>query len=293
MFSRRYLRRSLVVALLLPIILLVLFFIYQNRYVISSENLSSNHNEYHSHILHDNIPNRNIRYKFYSKRVKLNTTRPLSKLFTNKEQQIIKNSSLISSTSSKLFDNDRQLQNLNNLIQRTSLSKFDRTILPVIETKNLERFVHLDLKGAAPKLVYYEILFPYLKQLGANGLLIEYEDMFPFTNHLSIIRHGFAYSKNDIEKILELAEKNNLKVMPLLQVYGHLEYVLKLKEFMHLREDQRYPQVITPCLEESYKLLFGIYTEKFYFYFYFFEIFRNDRSNVITSSIHSISSSGL
>jgi hexosaminidase len=52
---------------------------------------------------------------------------------------------------------------------------------------------------------------------------------------------------------------NGLKVMPLLQVYGHLEYVLKLKEFMYLREDSRYPQVITPCLEESYKLIFGMY----------------------------------
>ena len=115
----------------------------------------------------------------------------------------------------------------------------------------------LDLKGAAPKVSYYEKLFPYLKQLGATGLLIEYEDMFPYTDRLSIIRHGLAYSKTDIQQILDLAEKNNLQVMPLLQVYGHLEYVLKLKDFMHLREDKRYPQVITPCLEESYKLLFG------------------------------------
>jgi hypothetical protein len=264
MFSRRYLRRSLVAALLLPIILLILFFIYQNPDVIFSENSS-----YHSHISHDNIPHRNIRYNFHGKRIKL-SNHPLSKLFTNTEQQII-----ISSTPSKIFDNDLQMQNLNNPIQKFSPSKFGTTILPVIETKNLERFVHLDLKGAASKIVYYEKLFPYLKQLGANGLLIEYEDMFPFTNYLSIIRHGLAYSKNDIQQILELAEKNNLKVMPLLQVYGHLEYVLKLKEFMHLREDQRYPQVITPCLEESYKLLFGIYIE-FYIEKLNFYFFRND-----------------
>jgi hexosaminidase len=129
--------------------------------------------------------------------------------------------------------------------------------LPVIETKMLERFVHLDLKGAAPKIQYYENLFPYLKQLGATGLLIEYEDMFPFAGNLSIIRHGLAYSNVDIERILNLAVEQNLKVMPLVQVYGHLEYVLKLEEFRHLREDQRYPQVITPCLEESYRLIYG------------------------------------
>jgi len=259
MFSRRYLRRSLVAALFLPIILLVLFAIYQNRYVIFSENSLHHDNNYDSHISHDNIPNRNVRYHFNLKRLKTRNTTP-SKLSINEEQQI-KNSLLIFQTSPPLniVGNDRQIQNLNDSIQKTSSSQDYKTVLPVIETKNLQNFVHLDLKGAAPKIIFYEKLFPYLKQLGANGLLIEYEDMFPFTDNLSIIRHGLAYSKNDIQQILELAKKNNLKIMPLLQVYGHLEYVLKLKEFMHLREDQRYPQVITPCLEESYKLLFGIY----------------------------------
>jgi hexosaminidase len=42
------------------------------------------------------------------------------------------------------------------------------------------------------------------------------------------------------------------------QTYGHLEWLLKLKEFSHLREHSDYPQVITPCLEESYKVLYGI-----------------------------------
>jgi hypothetical protein len=254
MFSRRYLRRSLVAALFLPIILLTLFVIYQNRYVIFSQNSLHHHNEYDSDISHNNIPDRNIRYQFHLK--PLINNRSTSSILSTTGKQQIKNST---PPFLNVFNNDRLIQNLNNPIQKPSSSIYDRIVLPVIETKNLQRFVHLDLKGAAPKIIYYEKLFPYLKQLGANGLLIEYEDMFPFTDHLSIIRHGFAYSKTDIQKILALAEKNNLKVMPLLQVYGHLEYVLKLKEFMHLREDQRYPQVITPCLEESYKLLFGIY----------------------------------
>jgi hypothetical protein len=260
MFSRRYLRRSLAVALLLPVVLLILFFIYQNHYVIFSENPSHDHNKYDFHLPHDSISNRNKRYRFYSKHSTISRSSSSSNSPINEEQQT-KNSTFISQTSSpsNVLNNDQQMQILNNLIQKSSSSVHPPTTLPVIETKNLQRFVHLDLKGAAPKLVYYEKLFPYLKQLGANGLLIEYEDMFPFTDRLASIRHGLAYSKTDIQQILKLAENNNLKVMPLLQVYGHLEYVLKLKEFMHLREDPRYPQVITPCLEESYKLIFGIY----------------------------------
>lgn len=161
----------------------------------------------------------------------------------------------------------RSTINTNEVETGTKTVNFDRRfhhqamnypfIYPVIDGTSVERFVHLDLKGAAPKIDYYQRLFPKLKEWGATGLLIEYEDMFPFTGRLASIRHGLAYSDADVDKLLRLAQVNGLKVMPLIQVYGHLEYVLKLEEFMHLREDKRYPQVITPCLEESYHLLFG------------------------------------
>ncbi|UJR25493.1 hypothetical protein I4U23_006839 [Adineta vaga] len=239
MLSRRYLRRSFLVILILPIVLLFSLALYQNRHVIFSENSSDHHHPdtHDSYLSHDTLPNHNLRYDFHSK--------PL--ITENPIQSIRK----IPQTSQNFQPNDnRPMQNF-DFIQQNQTS-----ILPVIKTANLDRFVHLDLKGAAPKLAYLEKLFPYLKKLGANGLLIEYEDMFPYTGRLRILRHGLAYSKADIEQILQLAEKNHLQVMPLLQVYGHLEYVLKLKEFMHLREDVRYPQVITPCLEESYQLLF-------------------------------------
>ena len=130
--------------------------------------------------------------------------------------------------------------------------------MSVIETKSFRGFVHLYLKGAASKLTYYKKLFLYLKYLGVDGLLMDCEDMFPFTGHLSIVRHSLPYSKYDIQQTLQLAQKNNFEIMPLLQVYGHLVYIFKLKAFMHLQEDKRSPQVITPYLEENYELLFGI-----------------------------------
>ncbi|CAF0783231.1 unnamed protein product [Adineta steineri] len=254
MLSRRYLRRSLVTALLLPIVILLLLAIYQNRHVIFFETSfdhhdHGHHHEDHSDLSHDHIPNHKIRYQFSPKQLTTNSTTLLN-VHINEDQQTKK------SVQTSQIPSLMNVVNSNNNNKQIVSAKNQTLTLPVIETKNLQRFVHLDLKGAAPKVVYFEKLFPYLKQLGATGLLIEYEDMFPFTGRLSTIQHGLAYKKNDIEKILQLAEKNNLKVMPLLQVYGHLEYVLKLKEFMHLREDTKYPQVITPCLEESYELLF-------------------------------------
>uniref|UniRef100_A0A8D0FUD4 Hexosaminidase D n=1 Tax=Strix occidentalis caurina TaxID=311401 RepID=A0A8D0FUD4_STROC len=57
------------------------------------------------------------------------------------------------------------------------------------------RLVHLDLKGAAPRVSYLEQVFPLLSQLGANGILIEYEDMFPFKGELEILRSPYAYRR--------------------------------------------------------------------------------------------------
>ncbi|UJR23404.1 hypothetical protein I4U23_026411 [Adineta vaga] len=241
MFSRRSLRRNLILGICLPIALFSFFVIHQNRDIVFSE-----YSGHHTQSL-DNAGN--VQYSRSKRLTSLDQSNMVHVNVQPQQQQYGNNINQMPMPIPfvNMYNNQRPFQQYPFMQQKPN---------PVIETKNLERFVHLDLKGAAPKLDYYVNLFPFLKQLGATGLVIEYEDMFPFTGQLSIIKHGLAYSKNDVEQILNLAKNNDLKVMPLLQVYGHLEYVLKLKEFMHLREDRRYPQVITPCLEESYKLIF-------------------------------------
>ncbi|XP_032087148.1 hexosaminidase D-like isoform X4 [Thamnophis elegans] len=85
------------------------------------------------------------------------------------------------------------------------------------------RLVHLDLKGAAPKVSYLEQIFPLFSKMGANGVLVEYEDMFPFQGELEILRSPYAYSEEDITKIQELADLNKLEIIPLVQTFGHVE----------------------------------------------------------------------
>ncbi|XP_029456218.1 hexosaminidase D [Rhinatrema bivittatum] len=117
------------------------------------------------------------------------------------------------------------------------------------------KLVHLDLKGAPPKVSYLAEVFPLFHSLGANGLLIEYEDMFPYEGELKGLRTQYAYSPSEIKEILKLAKLHSLEVIPLVQTFGHLEFVLKHKAFSHLREVKRFPNGLNPHKEGSLNLI--------------------------------------
>uniref|UniRef100_A0A914CX36 beta-N-acetylhexosaminidase n=1 Tax=Acrobeloides nanus TaxID=290746 RepID=A0A914CX36_9BILA len=119
----------------------------------------------------------------------------------------------------------------------------------------IRRIVHLDLKGAPYKPAFYTELFAFFKRLNFTGILIEWEDMFPYTGQLADAINGNAYSLSDVEQILQAAKDKDLEVIPLVQTFGHLEWVLKLEKFAHLREDKKYPQVICFAAEEAWTLL--------------------------------------
>lgn len=118
------------------------------------------------------------------------------------------------------------------------------------------KIVHLDLKGAPPKASYYKYLLNLLKNLGATGILIEYEDMFPFEGTIQNISAGNCYTRKDIAKIQKIASKNKLIVIPLIQTFGHMEFVLKLDRYKDYREVSRYPQVLCPTYNKTLPLIY-------------------------------------
>ncbi|XP_046406776.1 hexosaminidase D-like [Ischnura elegans] len=127
-------------------------------------------------------------------------------------------------------------------------------------TISSNRLVHLDLKGAPAKVSYYEKLFPMLKKMGATGLLVEWEDTFPYGDEVADIgssgpANHDLYSKEDARLLLELAKQNDLVVIPLVQTFGHLEFVLKHKAFQNLREVENYPSSMCPTNPNSLTLV--------------------------------------
>ncbi|CAG0896354.1 unnamed protein product, partial [Darwinula stevensoni] len=113
------------------------------------------------------------------------------------------------------------------------------------------RIVHFDLKGAAPKADYLVRVLELVKGAGATGILLEWEDAFPFEGRLGGIAARDRYSVEEVERVLDAAGRLRLDVIPLVQTFGHLEFVLKTREFESLRESPGDPQALCPSDNES------------------------------------------
>ncbi|XP_015608135.1 hexosaminidase D [Cephus cinctus] len=114
------------------------------------------------------------------------------------------------------------------------------------------RLVHLDLKGGPPRVCYFEKLFPLLRSWGATGLLLEWEDTFPYNRELAPIGSNgpscltSGYTVQEAQQILQIAGDSGLAVVPLVQTFGHMEFVLKHDEWRSLREVESFPSSICP-----------------------------------------------
>ena len=118
-----------------------------------------------------------------------------------------------------------------------------------------QRIVHLDLKGAPPKIQYLLRIVPLIRQWGATGILVEYEDTFPFKDGLSFISREHCYSSEDIRALQDVTKTEGMEFIPLVQTFGHLEFVLKHKEHAYLREVKENPMSICPSNEDSLPLI--------------------------------------
>ncbi|XP_030629779.1 hexosaminidase D [Chanos chanos] len=120
-----------------------------------------------------------------------------------------------------------------------------------------KKFVHLDLKGAPPRIDYLRKLIELFADLGANGLLVEYEDMFPYEGELEILRAEAhpPYSREEIVSIQDVAKARELEIVPLVQTFGHLEFVLKHEAFRDLRETPHCIGTLNPHKERGVKMV--------------------------------------
>lgn len=113
---------------------------------------------------------------------------------------------------------------------------------------------HFDLRTIYPT---FEHLLCYIKEMASykiNGLLIEYEDKLPFKS-VPELRSKYAFSEAEILQLLDTAYENFINVIPLQQSFGHLEYALKHKKYVHLREKAEHVAELCPLKPDAFSLV--------------------------------------
>lgn len=110
------------------------------------------------------------------------------------------------------------------------------------------RAVHLDLKGVPPT---FERLMQLPKVFAAaryNAVVVEWEDAFPWTVD-ERFRSRTAYTPQQVMEFHNLCKQNGLEIIPLVQCLGHLETVLALDDYAHLREVANLSDVLNPLAD--------------------------------------------
>lgn len=84
-----------------------------------------------------------------------------------------------------------------------------------------------------------ETLHEQLRMMGTlklNRALFEYEDKFPYRRHPVIVNKKLALTLDQIAELRRTAARHHIRIVPLVQTLGHLEFALKHPSLAALRE---------------------------------------------------------
>ncbi len=108
------------------------------------------------------------------------------------------------------------------------------------------RFFHIDLKGPKIPVNVFSLLLEQLARWGINGVVVEYEHRLPYLPLSRQFPLSERYKESEIRFLLEKAESLGIEWVPLVQTFGHVEYLSRLENSMELFENNRYPSQLCP-----------------------------------------------
>lgn len=108
------------------------------------------------------------------------------------------------------------------------------------------RFFHIDLKGPKIPLNVFLSLLEQVARWGINGVIVEYEHRLPYLPLPKQFPVYERYKESEIKILLEKAASLGIEWIPLVQTFGHVEYLSKVKGTENLFENPDYPSQLCP-----------------------------------------------
>ncbi len=121
------------------------------------------------------------------------------------------------------------------------------------------RFIHWDTKHHQDRIGTLKRYLDWAAYFKINAVAFEIEDKYEYPRHPVIGAPG-AFTKSDMQDLTRYASERFIQLVPDVQAPAHLSYVLKHKEFSHLKADGSNYQICM-CDEEAIQLIQDMYQD--------------------------------
>lgn len=129
---------------------------------------------------------------------------------------------------------------------------------PAVEIEDFPLFSmrsdYLDLRNIYPKFDNLMAFIAEMSQYKLNTLVVEWEDKIPFDTMRKLRHKTQAFTEDQLARLQQVCQEHFIELIPLQQAFGHLEYALKMPEYIHLRELPTTPGEMCPLREGSFEL---------------------------------------
>jgi hexosaminidase len=121
------------------------------------------------------------------------------------------------------------------------------------------RFIHWDTKHHQNRIETLKRYLDWAAYFKVNAVAFEIEDKYEYPSHRIIGAPG-AYTKAEMQDLTRYASERFIQLVPDVQAPAHMSYVLKHKEFAHLKADGSNYQICM-CDEEAIRLIQDMYQD--------------------------------
>jgi len=152
------------------------------------------------------------------------------------------------------------IQSFMQLMKPVSAGKYQLPVGTITDWPDLElRFIHWDTKHHRDRMETLKRYIDWLAYFKVNAIAFEIEDKYEYPSH-PVIGSPNAFTKEEMQELTRYALDRYIQLVPNIQAPAHMAYVLKHKEFEHLKADNNNFQICM-CDEEAMELIFDMYQD--------------------------------
>jgi len=153
------------------------------------------------------------------------------------------------------------MQSFLQVLKPISDGRFKLPVGTITDWPDLElRVIHWDTKHHRDKMETLKRYIDWSAYFKINAIAFEIEDKYEYPTH-PVIGHPNAFTKEEMHELTSYALDRFIQLIPNVQAPAHMAYVLKHKEFEHLRAEQESNYQACMCDEEAMELIFDMYQD--------------------------------